>query len=111
VLRAIYVRTLNPGVTDEQFVNAWMPEQHTRHTYPAVVTIARSAANPNEVLSVFDIDVNPELFGDVLHDLVHPDSEARLAALVESTQLEGLFDVVDQFGAVDCPPGPSPKRS
>jgi hypothetical protein len=110
VLRAVYVRTLNPGVTDEQFVNAWMPEQHTRSSYPAAVTIARAVANPSQVLSVFDINVDPARFNDVLHDLVHPDSEATLAAIVESTQLEGLFSLVDQFGAVGRPPGASSKR-
>jgi hypothetical protein len=30
---------------------------------------------------------------------VHPDSEARLAAMVESTQIENIFTVADHFGA------------
>lgn len=99
MLRAVYVRTLKPGVTDEQFVESWMPEQHTRSSYPATVTIARSLADPRQVLSVFDIDVDPSGFADVLPKLVHPDSEARLAAIVESTQVQDVFAVADQFGA------------
>jgi hypothetical protein len=51
------------------------------------------------VLSVFDIDVDPSAFADVLPELVHPDSEARLAAIVESTQVQDVFAVADQFGA------------
>jgi hypothetical protein len=99
MLRAIYVRTLKPGITDEQFVAAWMPEQHTRSSYPAAVTLARSLVNPRQVLSVFDVDVEPERFADVLPDLVHPDSEDRLAEFVESTELADVYVVSDQFGA------------
>lgn len=99
MLRAIYVRTLKEGVTDDEFVTAWMPEQYTRATYPATVTIARAVANPNQVMSVFDVDVDPARFGDVLPSLVHPDSEARFAAIVDSTEFEGLFTTVGQFGA------------
>lgn len=99
MLRAIYVRTLRPGITDEQFVASWMPVQHTRSSYPAAVTIARSLTNPRKVLSVFDIDVDAERFADVLPDLVHPDAEAKLAAIVESTQIEEVFAVADHFGA------------
>ncbi|MGH3638725.1 MAG: hypothetical protein ACRDUX_06820 [Mycobacterium sp.] len=103
MLRAIYVRTLKPGITDEQFVASWMPDEHTRSSYPAAVTVARSLANPRQVLSVFDIDVNPERLADVLPDLVHPDSEARLAVIVESTQIEDVFTIADHFGADQSP--------
>lgn len=99
MLRAIYVRTLKPGITDEQFVASWMPEQHTRSSYPAAVTVARSLANPRQILSVFDIDVEPQRFADVLPDIVHPESEARLTAIVESTQLADVFVIADRFGA------------
>lgn len=105
MLRAIYVRTLKPEITDEQFVAAWMPQQHTHSSYPAAVTVARSVVNPRQVLSVFDIDVDPRGFADVLPDLVHPDSEARLAEIVESTQFEGLFTVLDHFGESANTPG------
>lgn len=99
MLRAVYVRKLKPDVTIHQFVESWMPEQHTRISYPAAVSIAQSLTNPREVISVFDVDVEASHFADVVPDLVHPDSEARLASIVESTQLEGVFAIVDQFGA------------
>ena len=105
MLRAIYVRTLQPGITDEQFLAAWMPEQHTRSSYPAAVTVARSLANPRQVLSTFDIDVDPGQFTEMLPDLVHPESETRLAEIVETTEIEGLFAVVDHFGDGDHTPG------
>jgi len=99
VLRAVYVRKLKPDVTIEQFVESWMPERHTPRSYPAAVSIAQSLTNPRQVISVFDVDVDPSRFADVLPELVHPDAEARLASIVESTQLEDVFAIVDQFGA------------
>jgi hypothetical protein len=98
VLRAVYIRKLKPDITIDQFVESWMPEQHTRLSYPAAVSIAQSLTNPRQVISVFDVDVEASRFADVLPGLVHPDSEARLASIVESTQLEGVFALVDQFG-------------
>jgi hypothetical protein len=98
VLRAVYVRKLKPDITIDQFVESWMPEQHTRLSYPAAVSIAQSLTNPRQVISVFDVDVEASRFAEVLPGIVHPDSEARLASIVESTQLEGVFALVDQFG-------------
>jgi hypothetical protein len=102
VLRAVYVRKLKPDITIDQFVESWMPEQHTRLSYPAAVSIAQSLTNPRQVISVFDVDVDVDVeasrFAEVLPGIVHPDSEARLASIVESTQLEGVFALVDQFG-------------
>lgn len=98
MLRAVYIRKLKPDITIDQFVESWMPEQHTRLSYPAAVSIAQSLTNPRQVISVFDVDVEASRFADVLPGLVHPDSEARLASIVESTQLEGVFALVDQFG-------------
>jgi hypothetical protein len=98
VLRAVYVRKLKPDITIDQFVESWMPEQHTRLSYPAAVSIAQSLTNPRQVISVFDVEVEASRFAEVLPGLVHPDSEARLASIVESTQLEGVFALVDQFG-------------
>jgi hypothetical protein len=98
VLRAVYVRKLKPDITIDQFVESWMPEQHTRLSYPAAVSIAQSLTNPRQVISVFDVEVEASRFAEVLPGIVHPDSEARLASIVESTQLEGVFALVDQFG-------------
>lgn len=98
MLRAVYVRKLKPDITIDQFVESWMPEQHTRLSYPAAVSIAQSLTNPRQVISVFDVDVEASRFAEVLPGIVHPDSEARLASIVESTQLEGVFALVDQFG-------------
>ncbi|MDT5075994.1 MAG: hypothetical protein QOJ80_631 [Mycobacterium sp.] len=98
MLRAVYVRKLKPDITIDQFVESWMPEQHTRLSYPAAVSIAQSLTNPRQVISVFDVEVEASRFAEVLPGIVHPDSEARLASIVESTQLEGVFALVDQFG-------------
>lgn len=99
MIRATYVRTLKPGTTDQEFIHAWMPDGTTIDTYPARVSIGRSIADPDQVISVFEVDVPPERMPEVLPTLVHPESEARLAVIVHSTQLESLAVETCTFGA------------
>lgn len=98
MLRAVYVRTLKPNVTDEQFIDTWMPPDATRETYPARVTISRSLTNPRQITSIFEIDVPREEFASALPSLVHPDSTQRLAEVVESTELESVYEDTATFG-------------
>jgi len=44
MLRAVFVRTLKPGVTYEQFKDAWVPEGLSG-SYPAKARVARNVAN------------------------------------------------------------------
>lgn len=98
MLRAIYVRTLKPGVTDEQFIDAWMPPGLTVESYPARVTISHSLADQRQIISIFEADVPGEHFAEALPALVHPDSAQRLSKIVESTQLETVYEDTAHFG-------------
>ncbi|MGH3608371.1 MAG: hypothetical protein ACRDRD_09845 [Pseudonocardiaceae bacterium] len=98
MLRAVYVRTLKPGVTDEQFIEAWMPPGATLDSYPARVSISHGLADERQIISVFEVDVPVEHFAEALPGLVHPDSAQRLSEVVESTQLEAVYEDTTLFG-------------
>jgi hypothetical protein len=98
VVRAVYLRTLRPGVTDDALVAAWMPPHHTRDSYPARVSISHDANDERRVLTVIDVDAAPAELPAMLPDLVHPDSEARLAEVVTSTDVAALFVETVAFG-------------
>ena len=99
MLRATYVRTLKPGVTDEQFIDSWMPPGLTLDSYPARVTISHSLTEERQIISTFELDMPADRLADALPTLVHPDSAQRLAEIVESTQLEAVYEDVTTFGA------------
>ncbi len=92
MLRAVFVRTLKPGVSYEQFCNAWVPE--TDVPYPAKVSISSNVANERQVITIIELDTTPERFTALRDTLTRPDGAARIAELVESTELEGLYDQV-----------------
>lgn len=98
MLRVTYVRTLKPDVTDEQFIDAWMPPGLTVESYPACVTISHSLADERQIISIFEVDVPGEHFVSALPALVHPDSARRLSKIVESTQLEAAYEDTATFG-------------
>lgn len=98
MLRAVFARTLKPGVTDEQFVQAWMPPGLTADTYPSAVTVSHNITDGRQIVSIFEIDSTAQDFPDVLATLVHPDSTNRLAEVIESTQLEAVYEDTSTFG-------------
>ncbi|MGH3629465.1 MAG: hypothetical protein ACRDRL_18760 [Sciscionella sp.] len=108
MLRATYVRTLKPGVTDQQFIDAWMSPGTTPDSYPARVTISHSLADEREIISIFEVDVSPEDFADALPTLVHPESVQRLAEIVESTRLEAVYKDTATFGSLRNTQSPPP---
>ncbi|QFU91941.1 hypothetical protein [Amycolatopsis sp. YIM 10] len=99
MLRAVFARTLKPGVTDEEFIRAWLPPGRTMDSYPSGVTISHNLTDERQIISIFEVDCTPEEFPGLLASLVHPDSAARLAEVVESTQLEAVFEDTAAFGA------------
>jgi hypothetical protein len=98
MLRAVFARTLKPGVTDEEFIRAWLPPGLTTDSYPSGVSISHNLTDQRQIISIFEVDTTPRDFPEVLAALVHPDSAARLAELVESTQLEAVFEDTATFG-------------
>ncbi|PZS36477.1 MAG: hypothetical protein DLM59_01165 [Pseudonocardiales bacterium] len=99
MLRAVFARTLKPGVTDEQFIQAWLPQGLVADSYPSAVTVSHGITDDRQIISIFEVDAAAQDLPDVLASLVHPDSTNRLAEVVESTQLEAVFEDTSTFGS------------
>jgi hypothetical protein len=89
VIIAAYARTLRPGVSIQQFVEAWRPEGEG--DYPAPVEIGIDPTNDRKVLTLIRVDGPLEDLQARLPDLVHPNSLTRLDEVVESTELESVY--------------------
>jgi hypothetical protein len=89
VIIAAYARTLRPGVSLPQFIDAWRPERGGE--YPAQVEIAVDPTDDRRVLTLIRVDGSLDDLQDRLPDLVRPDSVARLEEVVEATELESVY--------------------
>ncbi len=93
MLHAVFVRTLKPGVTDEQFRAAWVPD-NAAGGYPARTSIGRNVSNDRQVITILELDMSLEEFNTVAASLTRPDSIDRLGEIVETTELQGVYDDV-----------------
>ncbi len=91
MLRAVFVRTLKPGVTYQQFTEAWVPEG-LDGDYPGKVRVARNVANDRQVITILELDIPVTEFKVASASLTRPDALGRLADIVETTQLEALYE-------------------
>jgi len=89
VIIAAYARTLRPGVSLSQFIEAWRPEGEG--DYPAQVEIGIDPANDRKVLTLIRVDGSLDDLRQRLPELVHPNSLARLDEVIESTELESVY--------------------
>jgi hypothetical protein len=92
VLRAVFVRTLKPGVTYEQFRDAWVPDGVG--DYPAAVSVSRNVADDRQVITILELDVSLEQFQAMQSSLTRPDALQRLGEIVETTELAAVFEQV-----------------
>ncbi|MGN9844240.1 hypothetical protein ACTMTI_39565 [Nonomuraea sp. H19] len=92
MLRAVFVRTLKAGVTYEQFKDAWVPED--MDGYPAKVSVSRDVADDRQVITVLELDMSPAEFEDKQAALTRSDALERLAEIVHTTELVGLYEEV-----------------
>jgi hypothetical protein len=99
MLRAVFARTLKPGVTDEDFIRAWLPPRPDYGLLPRRVCISHNINDQRQIISIFEVDSTPQDFPELLASLVHPDSAARLGEIVESTQFEAVFEDTATFGS------------
>ena len=100
MLRAVFVRTLKPGVTYEQFRDAWLPDG-LDDRYPTTARVARNLADDRQVITIIELDVPAAEFASASASLTHPDSRRRLEKIVESTQLQAVYeDVFDELSLV-----------
>lgn len=93
MLRAVFVRTLKSGVTYEQFKDAWVPEGIDAG-YPAKTSVGRNVSNDRQVITILELDVSIEEFGGIAASLTRPDARGRLGEIVETTELEGVYQEV-----------------
>ena len=103
MLRAVYVRKLKDGITDDQYVDAWMPEGTAREDYPARVSVSHSTVDERETATVFEFEGDPEHVLDALGGLVRPDWRDRVAAVVEDTDVETIYVETVAYGSVRDP--------
>lgn len=96
MLRAVFVRTLKPGVTYEQFKAAWLPEG-TAGDYPARTWVSRNVANDRQVITVVEFDVPVAEIATTIASLIRPDARDRLSEITATSELEAVFeDVFDE---------------
>ncbi len=96
MLRAVFVRTLRSGVTYEQFKAAWVPEG-TAGDYPAKSWVSRNVANDRQVITIVEFDVPLTEIAAAIASLVRSDARDRLSEIIESSELEAVFeDVFDE---------------
>lgn len=93
MLRAVFVRTLKPGVTYEQFMDAWMP-QGRKGEYPARASVSRNVANDRQVITILELDMTMAEFEAGRGALTRPDALARLSEIVATTELMGTYEEV-----------------
>lgn len=103
MLRAIYIRTLNDGVSDDEYIDAWMPEGVTREDYPAKVSVSHSTTHERQTVTVLEFDGDPDHVLDALPGLVRPDWRDRVAQVVGATDIETIFVETAAFGAAGTP--------
>lgn len=86
---AAYARTLRPGVSIPQFIDARRPEGDGE--YPAQVEIGVDPTDDRKVLTLIRVDGSIDDLQNRLSDLVHADSLRRLDRVVESTELASVY--------------------
>ena len=75
-----------------------MGARRTQRLIPGEGQGARNVANDRQVITIIEIDVAPAEFRSASASLIRPDSLARLAQIVETTQLKGVYeDIFDEI--------------
>ncbi len=96
---SVLVRRLRPGKTYADFVDAWYPDRG--FGMEARVATARNVADEREILTfgMHDVDLTVEELADALSRVAAQESNRhdRIAAVIESTSVGGIFEVIDRF--------------
>lgn len=92
MLRAVFARTLRTGVTYEEFRAAWVPEN--AGPYPHRVSVGRDLTDDRRIITIIELDIEPDELPAILPTLFRPDALGRIGELVVSTELEGVYEQV-----------------
>ncbi len=95
MLCGFLVRRLREGKTLEDFKAAWYPEH--RFGVPSRVLLARRVDNEREIFTINFVDLPRQhllqsLLQVAANEAIHHD---RIAAVIESTVLTGIYGIVD----------------
>jgi hypothetical protein len=90
VIIAVFARRIRPGVSVDDFVTAWAPDNG--QPYPADVEVGLDPADNRRILTIIRFDGDMQAFQAAMPRLIHPESHQRLAELVESTELESVYE-------------------
>jgi hypothetical protein len=96
---SVLARTLRPGKTYADFVEAWYPERGFGISGRGPFT-ARSIANERAILAVGFLDLaERRLLDEGLERVAAQEAvrHARIDEVIESTQLRGIYEVLDEF--------------
>jgi hypothetical protein len=92
VIVAVFARRMKKGVSVGDFVTAWAPAGSD--PYPAAVEVAVDPADDRRILTIVRFDGDLAEFQAAMPRLIHPDSHERLDAVVESTEIESIYESV-----------------
>jgi hypothetical protein len=92
VIVAVFARKVRPGVSVDDFVRAWAPDDG--EPYPAGVEVGVDPADDRRFLTIVRFEGDLQAFQAAMPRLIHPESHRRLAELVESTELESVYESV-----------------
>jgi hypothetical protein len=109
MLCSILVRRLKEGVGYDDFHRAWFPDQG--FGVPARVRNALRVDDPRELLSVGFVDLPVVELAAGLDRIAAAERvrHDRIAEVVESTQLTGIYEVLDDYDFTSTPrPTPTP---
>ena len=96
---AVLARRLKPGKTYEDFVRAWYPDKGFGVAVDGPV-LAKNVGDEREIIAIAYLDLPDRASVDEATALVAQQEKVRhdrIAAVVESTTLRGLYEVADRF--------------
>ena len=94
---ALFRRRLKPGLTFADFKEAWEAEQG--FGVPARVITAVSLEDPQEVLTVGFVDIDPEQLAAEAEAVEEQESKrhSKIDDVIESTELRAFYAVEGEF--------------
>jgi hypothetical protein len=96
---SVLARTLRPGMTYRDFVDAWYPDRGFGIPGRGPYT-ARSITNEREILAMGFIDLSDRRqLDEGLRRVAGQEAlrHERIDEVIESTQLRGIYEVLDEF--------------
>ena len=96
---SVLVRRLRPGKTYDDFVAAWYPDKGFGFPGRGPI-LARNVADEREILAVGFVDLPDRVaLDDALTRVAQQEAARhdRIDAVIESTELRGIYEVVDEF--------------